>query len=84
MIKQLDVSQSTIYFKLHLFKILEKSPKQKKSLLLLNLLKNLLKTIKKLREIAANKFVKISRILRNFVTQLSNLLYLDIWLDTYI
>ena len=45
-IKELNVSRSTVYFKLNLLKVLKQYPKLEKSSLFLNFFKNYFKTIK--------------------------------------
>ena len=56
MIRELSFSRSTIYFKINITKILEKSPKLKTSSLLLNFFRNCLKTIKEMSKESGSEF----------------------------
>ena len=56
MIRELSFSRSTIYFKINITKILEKSPKLKTSSLLLNFFRNCLKPIKEMSKESGSEF----------------------------
>ena len=56
MLTDIGISNSTIYFKVKLVKVLEKYPKLKKPLLLLSFIKHYMKSIKKVCLEDGNEF----------------------------